>query len=157
MEGYTLALDFPVNAATMRLLERFDAIVAAHGGRLYLAKDARMGRRAYGRLSAAAEFRAVRQRYGLEERFRSAQSVRLGRDQGAVLVLGARSDIGRAIARRYAAGGRAWSGRTAGGDAGGGLGGFPSALPGPGCVAEFDVTSGEPDRFFAALASPRGR
>ena len=79
MEGYTLTLDFPVNAATLRLLDRFDEIVAAHGGRLYLAKDARMGapmlQSGYKRLD---EFRAVRRRYGVEQRFRSAQSDRLG-------------------------------------------------------------------------------
>ena len=78
MEGYTLALDFPVSAATMRLLDRFDAIVAAHGGRLYLAKDARMPASMLAGYERLAEFRAVRQRYGLEQRFRSAQSVRLG-------------------------------------------------------------------------------
>ena len=79
MQGYTLALDFPADPASLRLLERFDAIVAAHGGRIYLAKDARMGpaifQSGYRRLP---EFRAVRRKYGLEDRFRSAQSVRLG-------------------------------------------------------------------------------
>ncbi|MBV9537442.1 MAG: FAD-binding oxidoreductase [Acidisphaera sp.] len=79
MPGYTLALDFPATEATMRLLDRFDAIVSAHGGRIYLAKDARVGRAAmqagYPRLT---EFREVRRRYGLDRRFRSAQSERLG-------------------------------------------------------------------------------
>ena len=78
MEGYTLALDFPVSAATMRLLDRFDAIVAAHGGRLYLAKDARMPASMMAFYPRLSEFRAVRQCYGLEERFLSAQSLRLG-------------------------------------------------------------------------------
>ena len=41
--GTTLALDFPhEGAATLALLERLDAIVAAAGGALYPAKDARM-------------------------------------------------------------------------------------------------------------------
>lgn len=43
--GVTLALDFPNRgAATLRLFERLDAIVAEAGGRLYPAKDARMPR-----------------------------------------------------------------------------------------------------------------
>ncbi len=42
MEGYTLALDFPVSPKTHALLEKLDAITLAHGGRFYLAKDSRM-------------------------------------------------------------------------------------------------------------------
>lgn len=43
--GVTLALDFPnKGASTLRLFERLDAIVREAGGRLYLAKDARMPR-----------------------------------------------------------------------------------------------------------------
>ena len=78
MEGYTLALDFPVSAGTMRLLERFDAIVAAHGGRLYLAKDARMPASMMAGYPRLPAFQAVRESYGLQDRFRSAQSERLG-------------------------------------------------------------------------------
>ena len=45
MAGTTLALDFPNEGArTERLFERLDAIVSDAGGRLYPAKDARMGR-----------------------------------------------------------------------------------------------------------------
>lgn len=43
MPGITLALDFPNRGAgTLALFARLDAIVAAAGGRLYAAKDARM-------------------------------------------------------------------------------------------------------------------
>ena len=40
--GITLALDFPRREPVVRLLEHLDEIVAAAGGRLYPAKDARM-------------------------------------------------------------------------------------------------------------------
>ena len=43
MAGTTLAVDFPNRGEpTRQLFERLDAIVAAAGGRLYPAKDARM-------------------------------------------------------------------------------------------------------------------
>lgn len=78
-DGYTLALDFPVSDGTMALLGELDAIVADHGGRIYLAKDARMPSAlmatGYGeRLDA---FRRVRQAWSLGDRFRSLQSDRL--------------------------------------------------------------------------------
>jgi FAD/FMN-containing dehydrogenase len=77
-EGYTLALDFPANPDTFALLERLDAIVLEGGGRIYLAKDARMSapmfRAGYPRLD---QFTAVRRAYGVERRFRSALAERL--------------------------------------------------------------------------------
>jgi decaprenylphospho-beta-D-ribofuranose 2-oxidase len=79
MEGFTLALDFPANPKTFALLTELDAIVADHGGRLYLAKDARMGaemfQRSYPRL---AEFRALRNRVDADGKFWSMQSRRIG-------------------------------------------------------------------------------
>jgi FAD/FMN-containing dehydrogenase len=79
MEGFTLALDFPANPRTFALLTELDAIVADHGGRLYLAKDARMGaelfRRSYPHL---AEFQALRARLDPGQKFWSVQSRRLG-------------------------------------------------------------------------------
>ena len=79
MEGYTLALDFRADPASLALLTELDAIVAAHGGRVYLAKDARMAaadfRRAYAGLD---EFAAVRRAVDPEQKFASLQSRRLG-------------------------------------------------------------------------------
>ena len=40
MEGYTLALDFPLRRDTLALMKELDAIVRDHQGRIYLAKDA---------------------------------------------------------------------------------------------------------------------
>ena len=44
MEGFTLALDFPVSSNPFSLLEKLDSIVIAYGGRLYLSKDSRMSK-----------------------------------------------------------------------------------------------------------------
>lgn len=61
MEGYTLALDFPASAGALRLLDRLDAITLDHGGRFYLAKDARMSVETLKRSDPrVAAFRAAR-------------------------------------------------------------------------------------------------
>jgi decaprenylphospho-beta-D-ribofuranose 2-oxidase len=78
-EGYTLALDFPANPATFDLLDRLDQIVLDHGGRLYLAKDARASARMFmAGYPDLATFSAIRQKHGLDRRFHSFQSERLG-------------------------------------------------------------------------------
>ncbi len=78
IEGYTLALDFPVNPTTLALMDRMDRIVSDHGGRLYLAKDSRSDpARLTGGYPDLAAFRAVRNRYDPDRRFRSLLSDRL--------------------------------------------------------------------------------
>jgi FAD/FMN-containing dehydrogenase len=55
MAGYTLALDLPIrNEGLFTLLNKLDDIVLQHGGRVYLAKDARL---------SAESFRAMYPRY----------------------------------------------------------------------------------------------
>ena len=78
MEGYTLALDFPMRDGTLALLRALDGITHRHGGRVYLAKDACCApervREGYPRRAA---FEAVRVEAGTASRFASALSRRL--------------------------------------------------------------------------------
>jgi FAD/FMN-containing dehydrogenase len=80
MEGYTLALDFPISAAAMKLFEELDAMVLDYDGRLYLAKDSRMSAEMFTKSYPNAD--AFRQAVAaLSEggtRFASLQSDRLG-------------------------------------------------------------------------------
>ena len=79
MEGLTLAVDFKANTASRSLMDRLDQIVAECGGRVYLAKDARMStqtfRKYYPDWEALAEIRA---QYKSDLYFNSVQSKRLG-------------------------------------------------------------------------------
>lgn len=81
LRGYTLALDFKMEPGLFALLEALDAMVADYGGRLYLAKDARMGeaffKRGYPQWQA---FQEIRARYAALGKFSSLQSRRLGLD-----------------------------------------------------------------------------
>jgi len=78
MEGYTLALDFPVRRDTARLFAELERIAIDHGGRFYLAKDSFL---TADRLRAAdprtPSFGTMRRQSRSIERFCSAQSERL--------------------------------------------------------------------------------
>ena len=79
MEGYTLALDFPVNNKTLALMERLDSITVEHGGRFYLAKDSRMSRNVFQQSEPRAQdYLSFRQAQMATQAFASAQSQRLG-------------------------------------------------------------------------------
>jgi len=78
MEGYTLALDFPISNNLFSLLDSLDTIVQECGGRVYLSKDCRMTadavKRGYPRLE---EFLKIRQELDGDKRLKSMQSERL--------------------------------------------------------------------------------
>lgn len=77
--GYTLALDFKVEPKALKLLDELDRLVLDEGGRLYLAKDARMGEATFKAGYARwKEFESVRERYHAIGTFSSEQSRRLG-------------------------------------------------------------------------------
>ena len=77
--GYTLTLDFKMEDSLLPLLDELDAIVLAHGGRHYLAKDARMPEHVFKRGYPHWErFLAVKDEVDPQGKFASMQSARLG-------------------------------------------------------------------------------
>lgn len=103
-EGYTLALDFPVNETVFKMLDELDEIVLRHGGRLYLAKDARMSRNTFeNSYHNREQFSKINDHYNPEQKFSSLLSQRLGMNwKKTVLILGAKSAIAMAAAKRFA-------------------------------------------------------
>jgi len=79
MEGYTLALDYPINKKTLALMNELDSITLKHKGRCYLAKDSRMSRNVFSQSDPRSGFyKNYRKVYGLDVNFSSSQSERLG-------------------------------------------------------------------------------
>jgi FAD/FMN-containing dehydrogenase len=78
LEGYTLALDFPMTRGLLTFLDELDRIVVKAGGRLYLAKDARQSRETFEAGYPTAErFRAFRRGLDPARRIRSHLAERL--------------------------------------------------------------------------------
>jgi FAD/FMN-containing dehydrogenase len=78
MEGYTLALDFPVRKGLFDFLDELDALVLQYGGRIYLSKDARMKQEVFWQSYPHVQrFAAIVKEYNSDFRFRSLQSDRL--------------------------------------------------------------------------------
>jgi FAD/FMN-containing dehydrogenase len=79
MEGYALALDFPIKDGLFEFLDELDQIVLAHGGRLYLSKDVRMDQEMFMQSYPNVE-RFINNLRELNHgsRFRSFQSDRVG-------------------------------------------------------------------------------
>ena len=79
LEGYSLAMDFKMSRRLPAHLDELDTIVARHGGRLYLTKDARVSRAMFETGYPHIEtFRALRRQHGMDNKFQSLQSRRLG-------------------------------------------------------------------------------
>jgi FAD/FMN-containing dehydrogenase len=79
MEGYTLALDFPVSRRLFPFLDELDDIVADLGGRVYLTKDARLKPEMLARMYPnLPRFQELLRSIDPEGRIRSLQSQRLG-------------------------------------------------------------------------------
>ena len=77
--GWTLAVDLPATAKALHGLRPLDRIVADVGGRIYLAKDARMQPELFEQMyPRLADFKAVRDAVDPDRRFRSDLSERLG-------------------------------------------------------------------------------
>jgi decaprenylphospho-beta-D-ribofuranose 2-oxidase len=78
MEGYTLALDFPVRHGLFKFLDELDEIVLQYGGRLYLSKDARMKPEIFWRsYPQANEFVNIVKKYNPNFKLDSLQARRL--------------------------------------------------------------------------------
>lgn len=78
MEGYTLALDFPIQSGLFEFLDQLDLLVKKHGGRLYLTKDSRMSASFFeSTYESMGEFKTVLRRWAPLGYWQSHQSNRL--------------------------------------------------------------------------------
>jgi len=79
MEGYTLALDFPMSDGSVVLIKKLGKMTADHGGRIYLAKDSIMDAQSLRAMDVTrvSEFKGMRQSIGAVQQFASVQSERL--------------------------------------------------------------------------------
>ena len=80
MEGFTLALDLPIRDESLfAALERLDGIVLRYGGRVYLAKDARLSAKAFHAMYPRyEEWLRVKRAVDPDSRFSSSLARRLG-------------------------------------------------------------------------------
>jgi decaprenylphospho-beta-D-ribofuranose 2-oxidase len=79
MEGYTLALDFPISSGLFTFLEEMDRLVVNYGGRLYLSKDVRMGKDTFIKgYKYAKKFISAKKTIDKYNKLQSLQSKRLG-------------------------------------------------------------------------------
>ncbi len=79
MKGYSLALDFKIEKGIFELLNSLDEIVLKYGGRIYLTKDVRVSKESFEKAYPNIEkFIELRKKYGMEKKFQSLQSKRVG-------------------------------------------------------------------------------
>ncbi len=77
MEGYSLALDFPINSDNLFLMKLLDEITIKYHGRFYLAKDSRIKKEIFKKSDKrVSDFKKYRQSK-LFKKFNSIQSIRL--------------------------------------------------------------------------------
>jgi len=79
INGFTLAVDFAYNEETRQLLDELDRIVTSNGGRVYLAKDARLNADNFAKMYSESllEWETVRKEYGVTNIFNSLMFNRL--------------------------------------------------------------------------------
>ena len=79
VDGYSLALDFPITDELFGFLDRLDEIVLEHGGRLYLTKDVRMIKEMFMQSYPNVDkFIEKIKKLDRDSKFRSFQSDRVG-------------------------------------------------------------------------------
>ena len=78
LEGYSLALDFKMEPGLFDLLNQLDEILLRYGGRIYLAKDARVSKTTFEKgYPLINQFRELRKAYKMNQKFNSLQSQRV--------------------------------------------------------------------------------
>jgi len=82
MDGFTFAVDFMPDKKLWHLLDKLDEIVVANGGRVYLAKDARLSAKNFRKMYSKSldNWECVRQKYNLKNKFSSMMFDRLYKD-----------------------------------------------------------------------------
>jgi FAD/FMN-containing dehydrogenase len=79
MEGYTLALDFPIKENLFGFFDKLDDIVKDYGGRLYLTKDVRMSEKMFKKSYKKSEdFINFKSKIDKKNKIQSLQSRRIG-------------------------------------------------------------------------------
>jgi len=79
VDGWTLAVDLPATTGVLTGLDELDGVVADAGGRIYLAKDARLRRDLFEQMyPELPRFRSLRHEVDPTARFSSDLAVRLG-------------------------------------------------------------------------------
>jgi len=78
IEGYSLALDFKIDADIFQLLDELDKIVIKYEGRIYLTKDVRVSKETFEKGYPQINlFRKLRKKYNMDKKFTSLQSKRI--------------------------------------------------------------------------------
>lgn len=79
LEGYTLALDFPITGKLFSFLDELDKVVNKYEGRIYLAKDVRISKEAFSHGYKGIErFKEIKHKSDSLNKFQSLQSKRIG-------------------------------------------------------------------------------